>query len=126
MQLMKPFFRYVLWLLIAVLPLQGSAAAMLSCGMKMAAMQTVSQGQECHEHAAQVSPRDDAHQSKPALADAHGKCSSCASCCVGASAPPAALQQAPVQPVAGFADAGKDPAMTTFFPPTLERPPCHS
>lgn len=123
---MKPFFRYLLWILIAVLPLQGSAAAVLSCSMKMAAMHTVSQDQECHEHAAQAAGEDETHQTKPALADAHGKCSSCASCCLGASAPPAAQQQTPAQHVASFAHTGKDPAMTAFFPPALERPPCHS
>lgn len=123
---MKPFFRYLLWILIAVLPLQGSAAAMLSCSVKMAAMHPDSQGRECHKPAAQLAAQDETPGSKPALADVHGKCSSCASCCLGASAPPSAQRQTPPQHVVRCADTGKDPSMTAFFPPALERPPRHS
>ncbi|MQA37101.1 hypothetical protein [Rugamonas aquatica] len=111
---MRPFIRFLLWILITALPLQGVAVALVPCDTVTAPMRLVSQPAVQTEHCAPAKPDQ--------ASGAHGKCSHCASC-VGASAPPGV--PAVVLP-AGFSGAGfsaPEPAMTAYIPATLERPP---
>lgn len=118
---MRALIRLLLWILIAALPLQGGAVAFMSCGSTTAPTYSVeNHGGDAaaaahEEHCAQVGA---AHLNAP-----HGKCSHCASCCVGAAAPPtvpSVLMPATFSTLAGSA---VEPAMTAYIPATLERPP---
>lgn len=57
------------------------------------------------------------------LSAPHGKCSHCASCCVGAAAPPAVPSVLMPTTFTTFAGSAVEPAMTAYVPATLERPP---
>ena len=129
---------FLLWLLLAALPLQGFAAAMqLSCGPTkhaadpgMTAVVSVSHGH--HDHAAPAHHHDaDAHPATtPAPADhasgdghAASSCSACSACCVGAIA-------LPVNPIVTPVYSASVPAvpvfpvpLADFIPGGLERPP---
>ena len=107
---MRPFIRLLLWILIAALPLQGWAAAMIPCH---AQTMTVVQAAQA-EHCAPAKPHK--------ASGTQTKCSHCASC-VGASAPPGvpAIDLPAAFSGAGFSAA--EPAMTAYTPATLERPP---
>jgi hypothetical protein len=67
------------------------------------------------EHCAQSGMKQDT--------GSHGKCSHCASCCVGA----AVLPTVPVAPMpatfSSIVRSAAEPAMTTHIPTTPERPP---
>lgn len=123
---------FLLWLLLAVLPLQGiAAAAQTSCGPMShhdsSELVVVMQPHHHHDGDAAVSAV------KVALAKAigdstHSKhksafCNACATCCVGAVAPPFVSVLTPVysgsQPVV-FSPAQ---LVTGFIPAGLERPP---
>eukprot|EP01034_Spumella_vulgaris_P029302 gene29302-36327_t len=138
-------------MLIAALPLQGNAFAGIPCaGMGEAAMQSrasgpssparlvMAGGQHCADVAAMAAMADnaDAAASDPAsgahdcashhdgdAAESHGKCSQCASCCTGASAPPA--MPSPVFPstYSNAAPSVAGPAMLAHVPATPKRPP---
>jgi hypothetical protein len=113
---MRTFFRYLLWILIAALPLQGSIAAVVSCQPGAPPLAAV-------RHMDASAAPDHCQQADDAKAAGHGKCSHCASCCVGAAAPP--MVPALVLPAAlsSFAGNVAEPAMTAYIPATLERPP---
>lgn len=137
--------KYLLWLLIAVLPIQGFAAVVQrSCGsgvmmhpnssvepaaqvqsvhvMDAAAGidQVVSEHDECPEHASVLSKKaSGSHGYK------HGSCSACASCCVGAAAPPVLLSFIlPSNTPEVRRTSGATPVIG-FIPDSLERPPRH-
>lgn len=122
---MRLFVRYLLWILIVALPLQGGAAAFTSCGAERVhasaqahQIESANAGADtsmAHEHCGNKSSKE----SGPS----HGKCSSCASCCVGALAPPAVLTILPSSSFSTFASPEVELAMTTYFPATLKRPP---
>ncbi|MFC3379966.1 hypothetical protein ACFOLJ_29580 [Rugamonas sp. CCM 8940] len=132
---MQTFVRYLLWMLIAALPLQGTAAAFMSGGgmassagaaratttMVEAAMPVVeaSMADELFAMHAEHCGTSTPEHGKAT----HGKCSSCASCCVGACAPPQAVVVFLSLPLARCAVLVAEPAMTAFIPATLERPP---
>lgn len=105
---MQILVRYLLWILMAALPVQGGAAVFAACKTQ-AATRAV---QACHEQ------DDGAVQTK-----AHGKCSTCASCCTAATAPPHAVILPAPFPRAGRALPAVEPAISAIFPPGLERPP---
>ena len=122
---------FLLWLLIAALPLQGFAAAVqASCATTAhhaaAQMDVPAQSHAEHGHSAH---HDDA--AGDATEAGHGtigkhtgsSCSACASCSVGASAPPClsigSLAYGNSQPVV----SSPAPLVTGFIPPGLERPP---
>jgi hypothetical protein len=116
---MRPLIRLLLWILIAALPLQASAVAFMSCGAATAQATT-------HHHAAMAATAHKAHceQTNAGHLDAtHGKCSHCASCCIGASAPPAVLAMVAPATFSTYAIAGVEPALAGHIPATLERPP---
>jgi len=56
-------------------------------------------------------------------ASEHGKCSQCASCCIGAAAPPAMDMTVTPADLPAIVFAASEPAMTGHVPATLERPP---
>lgn len=122
---MRIFVRYLLWLLIAALPLQGGAGAFMSCNP--GSEQTHSSSHHGDESA--IEAHADSHHehcdeggSDHAGAQ-HGKCSHCASCCVGAAAPPAIPSEVLPATFSTFATVAVEPAMTAYIPATLERPP---
>ncbi|WP_139236521.1 hypothetical protein [Rugamonas rubra] len=139
---MQTLVRYLLWMLIAALPLQGTAAAFMSgagmdrdsaarAGAEMVAA-VMAATMPATASAAQTGMADElvamhaAHcgEAMPEHGKAtHGKCSSCASCCVGVCAPPQAVVLFFALPLARCAVLVAEPAMTAFIPATLERPP---
>jgi hypothetical protein len=143
---MQTLVRYLLWMLIAALPLQGTAAAFMSgAGMDrasaaragatmieaamaatMPAITAATAPNALTGMADELVAMHAAHcgESMPEHGKAtHGKCSSCASCCVGACAPPQAVVLFLALPLARRAVLVAEPAMTAFIPATLERPP---
>ncbi len=119
------------WILAALLPLQGyAAAAMISCGPMHADRAIAHSSHEAryagHHHDA-AGPAGNAHEESggtPALPDLlKFKCSACAACCTGAAAP------SPAIPVV---TAAKSHAVVSLFfdwsdhsivLPGLDRPP---
>jgi hypothetical protein len=115
--MLKILVRCLLWMLMAALPLQGSAALFATC--KAAQPPAASHG--CHEQAAtDGAPVPD---DGGALLKSHGKCSTCASCCTAATAPPGAAPMPAPFPRASRAVPAVEPSMTAIFPSGLERPP---
>jgi len=127
------FARLVLCLLIAALPLQGYAAAARACcaPASMSAMTMSGQGDGAHCHHGQ------AHAARASLSAAaghhdgandHGGChaSSCAACCVGFVAAPAAGLRLPLLPAFSLAAPAPEPLLTGPVPAGLERPPRHN
>src|SRR5437879_5124973 len=96
----------LLWLLIATLPIQGFAAAMMSCGPNHHESLSTAIMADEHHHDAKAAHRhlhDDAAMSPVADGASSdfltnkspgthkhksASCSACAACCVGATAPP--------------------------------------
>lgn len=133
---MSQFVRYLLaWVFVALLPVQGfAAAAMISCGPMHA--HQVAGVHESHHHSDGDSDHHPGHgesagrngagseESSPALPDLFKiKCSACAACCTVSAAP------APSIP---FVSLAKSHLVTSLFfdwsdhsivPPGLERPP---
>ena len=121
---------FLLWILLAALPVQGLAAAMQSsCG---AAKQHAVVAHDQHDHAspghhqdadaltaAQASGTDHASMSGHATSS----CSACSTCCVGAIALPVDTAITPVHgaTVPAFPLPSALPA--DFIPGGLERPP---
>lgn len=112
---MRPFIRFLLWLLMAALPLQGTAVVLIPCAALTSNMLAAGQP------AAQVEHCTPAKSDRQA-SGAHGKCSHCASC-VGASAPPAVPSLVLPVSFSGAGVSAPEPAMTAYIPATLERPP---
>jgi hypothetical protein len=117
---MRAVFRFLLWLSITLLSLQGGAA-MAAHGN---GTQALAHAMAAHEQAAVPDHCKQAKQAKGALAKpAHAKCASCASCCAGISAPPAMVPGFHAPALAAPLHARPEAAMTSFIPSTLERPP---
>lgn len=118
---MRALIRLLLWILIAALPLQGGAAAFMSCGSGTAPSYTA----EHHNGDTFTAAREEhcAQSGAGHLSAPHGKCSHCASCCVGAAAPPAVPSVLTPTTFTTFAGSAVEPAMTAYIPATLERPP---
>jgi hypothetical protein len=121
---MRLFVRYLLWLLIAALPLQGVAAAAMAChdGLKQATAPSHPMA-DTAEHLDAAAPAHCAGEQNDHSASTHGKCSQCASCCIGAAAPPAIHKAVTPADLPTTAVAAPEPAMTVYVPATLERPP---
>lgn len=112
---MHPFIRFLLWILIAALPLQGTAVALIPCATLTLPTQAANQPAPKAEHCAPA-------KSDQQASGAHGKCSHCASS-VGASAPPAVPSLALPAAFSGADFIAAEPSMTAYIPATLERPP---
>jgi hypothetical protein len=126
----------LMWLLALALPLQGvSAATMLACGSghhRPAASQVTAHSHghmqsrhvhagdaSAHEHGAVAQP--DIGATDPAQSVAH-KCSACASCCLSAVAPPAAVCFQPITLPDVFAPLVVT-TLAAHLTEGLERPP---
>lgn len=124
---MPLFVRCLLWILMAALPLQGSAALLSACATTMPAQAQVQQG--CHEPLAASAGTPAQHHSdsdSDSGADggqSHGKCSTCASCCTAATAPPQSARPPATLPRAARALPAVEAAIVAIFPAGLERPP---
>lgn len=134
---------FLLWLLIAALPLQGMAAVIkASCGPRHHDMSSVLMvmGEHSHHEAAGPHHHDDAGnivvaddaQKASAQHDADASqgphlsyCSACAACCFGAAAPPPSVSLVPVFSTAETAVIPPVVSFTGFIPAGLERPPRH-
>ncbi len=118
---MRPLIRLLLWILIAALPLQAGALAFMSCGPATAPSQAIA-----HDHEMAADSADEEHCEQPSaghLDATHGKCSHCASCCIGASAPPAVPSVIVPTVFSTYAACAAEALITGYIPATLERPP---
>ena len=122
---------FILWLLLAALPLQGFAAAVQpSCGAMAHhdSSEMVMQA-ESHDHesdGAASSSTEAAPKSFSHSVDAKHKnssCSACATCCVGAVAPPSISVLTPVYSSSLPVIFSPAPLVAGFIPAGLERPP---
>jgi hypothetical protein len=135
---------FLLWLLIAALPLQGMAAVIkASCGPRHHDMPSVMMSVVEHHHDSSSAPHqhdmadmnsaadvasaantaDDSQNLKQVHKTSY--CSACAACCVGAVAPPSVVYL--VSPLARGETVAIAPlvSFTGFIPASLERPPKH-
>ena len=135
--------RYLLWLLIAVLPLQGFAAVVQrSCSISSMVLtsssvetpaqalsshsldavvevdQAVADEDECPEHAAGLTKKPSG-----SYGFKHGSCSACASCCVGAAAPPVFFAFSLPSSTPEVRRASGVPPVFGYIPDSLDRPP---
>ena len=129
----------LLWLLLAALPLQGIAAAMqTACGpLKQDDSAETTLSVQSHHHdgdAMNMSDTDAAdagavvksampHDKSAGDQHKHASCSACASCCVGAFAPPSTAVITPTYSNLLPAVVTPVPLLTSFIPTGLERPP---
>ena len=127
----RVFKTFLLWLLLAALPLQGFAAAVqTSCGpMAHHGSSEMVMQAESHDHegdGAASSSTEAASKSFSHSVDAKHKssfCSACATCCVGAVAPPCVSVLTPVYSSSLPVFFSPAPLVTGFIPAGLERPP---
>lgn len=127
---MRALFRYLLAILIVVLPLQGSAAVVMPYGAGAALAHSMHDMQAAGQAAGNVVSTTPAeahcgHAATPGLKakSSHVKCNASANCCVGAVAPPSMQAKLPTQFLSTEEQAAREPAMIVFVPPTLDRPP---
>jgi hypothetical protein len=133
---------FLLWLLIAALPLQGVAAVVkASCGQRhhSAFMAAGHASGHAHEDGAAHHGHGDMHETMSAADDeppnvgndspsdsakqVHTACSACAACCVGAVAPPSSVALTSTFDKVSTALTPPASSFTGFIPPGLERPP---
>lgn len=127
----------LLWLLLAALPLQGMAAALqTACGPTerngssgtAASMPSHHHhdGDTGHAHVADGDTASESPTSSDKSSDAghtHSGCSACASCCVGAAAPPSTLDLPAVHGDSLPVVISPIPLVAGVVPGGLERPP---
>jgi hypothetical protein len=111
----------LLCILIAALPLQGTATAFAACDALSHEASTVHEAMP-HHHDMSMAQHDmppgaDAHKMK------HHAGSNCASCCTGVAALPTIAIAAPAVFGSQQAVATPSPFFSTAFPSGLERPP---
>ncbi|MYN45762.1 hypothetical protein GTP23_11965 [Pseudoduganella sp. FT93W] len=111
---MRPIFRFLLWLLIVALPLQGGAASMLPC---VQLTPPVLHGSHC---AAEGNAPQHLEQKK-AQQHAHAKCSHCTACASVPGAPVGA--ELLLARLTGTVTPNNELAPPGHIPPALERPP---
>jgi len=125
----------LLWLLIAALPLQGIAAATKNfCGpehhemmsheddVSFNAVMPQDHGEHDHMMMAETNTSPDQAPKSP-HPHKHSVCSSCASCCVGAVAPPITLNQFCPPSLSESVYVIAAPTFVGFIPAGPERPP---
>jgi len=141
---MNYFFKtYLLWLLVAVLPLQAVGATMSSsCGpVHHKAMQVASLNSMQHQHhdatdtahshhhdaATMVSSASDDGGADNASSGTHqySTCGSCTASCIGATAPPSAPGLTPTVSGSEMVTVAPASLVTGHTPAGLERPPKH-
>jgi hypothetical protein len=119
---MRTVFRYLLWILIMAVPLQGGAVAFMNCAAAAAGSQPAAH----HGDAAQLASAHEGHCKQAADTGAGGthlKCSHCASCFVGPAAPPSMPSLQTPATFSTFAAAAVEATFIGHIPATLERPP---
>jgi len=123
MRLMRPVIRFLLWLLIAVLPLQGGASSMLPCVQLSAPLVPLSAPLVHKSHCAMlvqdVTLRD--HEQQTPAKNQHAKCTHCTAC-TGASGVAAASHDL-LAVLLGRAVLPAELAINDHIPAALERPP---
>ncbi|MFZ4874670.1 hypothetical protein ACL9RI_06280 [Janthinobacterium sp. Mn2066] len=124
----RVFFRFLLWLLIAALPLQGFASSMRACCVEDATVTPArpvmtAQTPHCHDMAEpMVHTADDVEHADMGMHHGHD-CSNHGACTVGATAPPGMPLLQPLSlsgvpmPIAGSL------LFSGHIPAGLERPP---
>lgn len=135
--------KLMIWLLIAVLPIQGFAArAHHSCDSEHMAVSGASRALVVEKalvfeknKGQELMSANDAHDGcaehsshsvkKPAKSSPckRGSCSACASCCVGAAAPPVVVSFALPSNVPEVRHASGATLVIGYIPDSLERPP---
>ncbi len=119
------------WALVALLPLQGyAAAAMISCGpmhARQSAMASHHAEHAGHHHGGDESTGQQGSgsgETAPALPDLLKlKCSACAACCTGAAAPSPALASVTATKSHAVISIFFDWSDRSIVLPGLERPP---
>jgi len=138
-QMKFPFKTFLIWLLIAVLPLHATATIMgMSCGpVHQKAMQTAFVDHAHHEDVAiHDHHHNDAYEANPLSRDSsmtadasagtshqHSPYGNCTASCVGAAGPPSAFHSAPALHGAEIVVISSVPLATGIIPDGLERPP---
>ena len=137
---MSRFHRTLLaWALVALLPLQGyAAAAMISCG-PMHAQQAARGATSHHSHASNAAGDSHKHHESAGMADegsGHGsptlpdllkfKCSACAACCTGAAAPSPSMPSVAAIKSRAVTSLFYDWSDHSIVLPGLDRPPAPS
>lgn len=138
----RVFKTFLLWLMMAALPIQGMAAVIkASCGPRHHDMPSAMMSVVEHHHESATKPHqhdladmsaaaDDESATNVADVPQNSKsvhktsyCSACAACCVGAVAPPSILSLA--SPLTKGETVAIPPlvSFTGFIPASLERPP---
>ena len=135
---------FLLWLLIAALPIQGMAAVIkASCGPRHHDMPSVTMSVVEHHHHSNFTPHQHDMADMNVAADVESAanttddfqnpkhvhktsyCSACAACCVGAVAPPSILSLASPRTKGETVAIPPLVSFTGFIPASLERPPKH-
>ncbi|WP_151638762.1 hypothetical protein [Noviherbaspirillum aerium] len=135
---------FLLWLLIAALPIQGMAAVIkASCGPRHHDIPSAMMSVVEHHHDSAASPHqhdladmnasadienaattaDDSQNSKHVHKTSY--CSACAACCVGAVAPPSFQSMTALLTKGETVVVPQLVSFTGFIPASLERPPKH-
>lgn len=140
----RVFKTFLLWLLIAALPIQGAAAVIkASCGPRHHGV-SIEASVSDHHHSVGTLAHGDVSAEMVAVdneavvafalteqADSSPKlpvssfCSACAACCAGAVAPPPSLSLTPTFLVVEAAVLPPVVSFTGFIPAGPERPPRH-
>jgi hypothetical protein len=125
----------LIWILVLALPAQAMASAVkLSCGPAHYNAVQVVHAADGHHHdgATAHSGMDSASSDATASADnsptkpnihKSSFCSTCAACCVGATAPPSISFLTPAYSSSELVVISPAPLVTGFIPAGLERPP---
>lgn len=150
---MRVFKTFMLWLLIAALPIQGLAAVVkVSCGPKHHHDSAVAVSESGHHHVnTSFESASDLHRHMHSHAHVHealmsgalmsdlsdgsasgdkqipksSTCSACATCCFGGVAPPSSASSASAFDTFQPVAIPAAHPFTGFFPAGLERPPRH-
>jgi len=116
MRYMRPVIRFVLWLLIAVLPLQGGASSLLPC-MQLSA--PLAHNAHCATLMQDASVGD--HEKQNPANSPHAKCTHCTACPSASGVPAASHGLLAV--LLGRAVLPAESAINDHIPAALERPP---
>jgi hypothetical protein len=124
---------FVLWLMIATLPIQGWAAVVkASCGPAHHAAMSTTMDHASHGHHDMASAGEhhaNAPESAPSASQVDAKsayCSACAACCAGAVAPPAVATKIISPDYSETVHLAASVSVISFISPSLERPPRQS
>lgn len=134
---------FLLWLMIAALPVQGAAAVFqASCGPRHHGSPVVAAAEGADQHhavsaphthdGADAEPGSDRAQNdekvasiKPAKLPVSSYCSACSACCAGAAAPPPSISLTPTFLTVEAATLSAVVSFGGFIPAGPERPPRH-